>query len=109
MAMVKAVDIVFKNIDASVNNMDIDNVLLQNFLYKPTISADYLNLEEFKGDWADPNPTFTLFNEIINNLDQYIKSKKSILDNLPNSVDILDKILVFSFLGDFALNKQLAE
>jgi len=48
--MVKAIDIVPKNIDASVNNIDIDNVLLQNFLYKPTLSADYLNLEEFKGN-----------------------------------------------------------
>ena len=48
--MVEAIDIVPKNIDASVNNMDIDNILLQNFLYKPTLNADYLNLEEFKSD-----------------------------------------------------------
>jgi len=50
MAMVKAIDIVSKNIDVSVDNMDINNILLQNFLYKPTISADCLNLEEFKND-----------------------------------------------------------
>ena len=48
--MIETVNIVFKNIDTSINNMDIDNVLLQNFLYKPTLSADRLNLEEFKGD-----------------------------------------------------------
>ena len=50
MAMVETVDIASKNIDAFVNNIDIDNILLQNFLYKPTFSADYLNLEEFKGN-----------------------------------------------------------
>ncbi len=50
MAIVKAIDIVPKNIDASINNIDIDNILLQNFLYKPTLSVDYLNLEEFKGN-----------------------------------------------------------
>jgi len=38
-------------------------------------------------------------------LDQYIKSKKSILDTLPNNVDIFNKILVFSPLGDFVLNR----
>jgi len=50
MAIVKAIDIVPKNIDAPINNMDIDNVLLENFLYKPAFSADHLNLEEFKGN-----------------------------------------------------------
>ena len=50
MAIVKAIDIVPKNIDASVNDIDIDNILLQNFLYKPTLSTDCSNLEEFKGD-----------------------------------------------------------
>ncbi len=48
--MIKAVNIVSKNIDISVNNIDIDNVLLQNFLYKPTISTNYLDLEEFKSN-----------------------------------------------------------
>ena len=95
--------------DASVDNIDIDNALLQNFLYKPTISADCLDLEKFKDNWIDPNLTFALFNKIIKNLDQYIKSEKSILDNPPNSVDILDKILVYSPLGNFMSNKQLAE
>ena len=49
-AIVEATDIVSKNINASIDDMDIDNVLLQNFLYKPTISTDCLNLEEFKND-----------------------------------------------------------
>jgi hypothetical protein len=48
--MVEAIDIVPKNIDASVDDIDIDNVLLQNFLYRPTLSADCLNLEEFRGN-----------------------------------------------------------
>ena len=48
--MVETIDIASKNIDASVNGMDIDNVLLQNFLYKPTLSVDCLGLEEFKGN-----------------------------------------------------------
>ena len=48
--MVKAIDIVPKNIDTSVNNIDIDNILLQNFLYKPTLNANYLNLEEVKSN-----------------------------------------------------------
>ena len=43
MAMVKTVDIVSKNIDTSINNMDIDNVLFQDFPYKPIISTDYLD------------------------------------------------------------------
>jgi len=42
-------------------------------------------------------------------LDQYVKSEKSILDNLPNGVNVLNKTLVFSSLGEFILNKQLAE
>jgi len=42
-------------------------------------------------------------------LNQYIRLEKSILDNLPNSINVLDKTLVFSPLRDFALNKQLAE
>ena len=50
MAIVKTIDIASKNMDASVNNMDIDNILLQNFLYKPAFSADCLNLEKFKGN-----------------------------------------------------------
>ena len=50
MAIIKAVNIVSKNIDTSIDNMDIDNVLLQNFLYKPTISTNYLDLEEFEGN-----------------------------------------------------------
>ena len=69
MAIVEAIDIVFENMDVSVDNMDIDNALLQNFLYKPTFSADYLNLEEFKGDWTNSNLAFALFNEIIKDLD----------------------------------------
>ena len=48
--MVEAIDIVFKNIDTSIDDIDIDNALLQNFLYKPTFSVDYLNLKEFKSD-----------------------------------------------------------
>ena len=48
--MIKAVNIVSKNIDTFINNMDINNILLQNFLYKPIISTNYLDLEEFKGD-----------------------------------------------------------
>jgi hypothetical protein len=48
--MVEAIDIVPKNINTSVNDMDIDNVLLQNFLYKPTLNTDYSNLEEFKSN-----------------------------------------------------------
>ena len=67
--MVEVIDIVSRNIDASINNMDIDNILLQNFLYKPTLSVDCLNLEEFKGNWTNPNLAFTLFNKIIQNLD----------------------------------------
>jgi len=62
--MVEVVDIASENIDTSVNNIDINNTLLQNFLYKPTISANFLNLEEFKSDWTDPNLIFTLFNKI---------------------------------------------
>jgi hypothetical protein len=50
MAIVKAIDIVSKNINTFIDNMDVDNVLLQNFLYEPTLSADYLNPEEFEGD-----------------------------------------------------------
>ena len=50
MAIVEAIDIVSKNMDASVDDMDIDNILLQNFLYKLTISADCLNLKEFKNN-----------------------------------------------------------
>ena len=50
MAMVKTVDIVSKNMDTSIDNMDIDNALLQNFLHKPTISTNCLDLEEFKGN-----------------------------------------------------------
>ena len=42
---------------------------------------------------------------MIKNLNQYIKSKKSILDNLLNSVDILNEILIFFSLEDFVLNK----
>ena len=49
-AIVKAIDIVFENINTSINNIDINNVLLQNFLYKPTLSADCLNLKEFKSN-----------------------------------------------------------
>jgi len=49
-AIVKAINIVSRNIDASINNIDIDNILLKNFLYKPTLSIDCLNLEEFKGN-----------------------------------------------------------
>ena len=67
--MVEVINIVSRNIDASVNNMDINNILLQNFLYKPTFSIDYLNLEEFKGNWTDPDLAFALFNKIIQNLD----------------------------------------
>ena len=69
MAMVETVDIAFKNIDASVNNIDIDNVLLQNFLYKPTLSVNCLNLKEFKGNWTNYNLASALFNKIIQNLD----------------------------------------
>ena len=108
-AMVEAVDIVSKNIDASINNMDIDNVLFQDFLHKPTISDNCLGPEGFKGNWTNPDLTFALFNKIIRDLDQYIRSEKPISDNPPNGVDILDEILVFSPLGDFVLNKQLAE
>ena len=107
--MVETVDIASKNINASINNMDINNILLQNFLYKPAFSADCLNLKEFKGNWTNPNLAFTLFNKIIQDLDQYVKLEKSILDNPPNSVNVLDKTLVFSPLGDFILNKQLGE
>ena len=46
---------------------------------------------------------------MMKDLDQYIRSKKSILDNPPNGVNMLDKILVCSPLEDFVLNKQLAE
>jgi len=91
MAIVKAIDIVFENMDTSVNNMDIDNVLFQNFLHKPTISADCLGPEEFKSDWTDPNLTFTLFNEMIKNLDQHIRLEKSISNNPPDGVDMLNK------------------
>ena len=107
--MVEAIDIVPKNMDAPIDNMDIDNILLQNFLYKPTLSADRLNLEEFKGDQTNPSLTFALINKIMQDLDQYVKSEKSILDNLPNGVNVLNKTLVFSSLGEFILNKQLAE
>jgi hypothetical protein len=48
--IVKAIDIVFKNMNASINDIDIDNILLQNFLYKFTLSTDYLNLKEFEGN-----------------------------------------------------------
>jgi hypothetical protein len=48
--MVETIDIVSENMDASIDDMDIDNVLLQNFLYKPTFSADCSNLEDFEGD-----------------------------------------------------------
>ena len=68
-AIVKAIDIVSKNIDTSVNNIDIDNILLQDFLYKPTLRVDYLNLEEFKSNQTDPNLAFSLFNKIIKDLD----------------------------------------
>ena len=67
--MVEAIDIVPKNMDASVDDMDIDNILLQNFLYKPTLNADCSNLEEFKSDWTDPNLAFSLFDKIIKDLD----------------------------------------
>jgi hypothetical protein len=50
MAIVKAIDIVSKNINAFIDDINIDNILLQNFLYKSTLSANYLNLEEFKGN-----------------------------------------------------------
>jgi len=50
MAIVEAIDIVFRNIDAFIDNIDIDNTLLQNFLYKPPISANYLDLKKFKSD-----------------------------------------------------------
>jgi hypothetical protein len=69
MAIVKAIDIVFENINASIDDIDIDNVLFQNFLYKFTFSADYSNLEEFKGDWINPDLAFTLFNKMIKDLD----------------------------------------
>ena len=46
---------------------------------------------------------------MIKDLDQYIISKKSISDNPPDGVDMLDEILVFSPSGDFTSNKQLAE
>ena len=86
-------DIVSENMDTSVDNMDIDNALLQNFLYKPTISANCLDPKEFGGDWTDPNLTFTLFDKIIKDLDQYIRSKKSISDNPLDGVNMLNKQL----------------
>ena len=109
MAMVKTIDIVSKNINISIDSIDIDNVLLQDFLYKPIFSTSCLNLEEFKNNWTDPSLTFTLFNKIIKDLDQYIILEKFISDNLPNGIDILNKIIVFSFLENFILNKQLVK
>ena len=108
-AIVKAIDIVSENMDASVDDMDIDNVLLQNFLYEPTLSADCSNPEEFEGDWTNPDLAFALFDEMMKDLDQHVRSEKPISDNPPDSVDMLDEVLVFSSSGDFASNKQLAE
>jgi hypothetical protein len=68
-----------------------------------------LNPEDFKGDWTNPGLTFAIFNKIMKDLDQHIISKKSISDNPPDSVDMLNKFLIFSPLGDFALNKQLVK
>ena len=67
--MVKTIDIVFKNIDAFIDSIDINNILLQDFLYKPTFNASYLNLKEFKDNWIDFSLTFTLFDEMIKDLD----------------------------------------
>ena len=50
MAMVEAIDIVLKNMDTPIDDININNVLLENFLYKPTLSIDRLNLKEFKSD-----------------------------------------------------------